>query len=195
MWDQRYDTEDYVYGTEPNDFLREAAHSLPKGKVLCLAEGEGRNAVYLATQGYEVTAVDSSAVGLRKAQELAESKGVSIHCIVADLQEFELGQEQWDGIVSIFCHLPPPLRQKVYAQIPASLRSGGVLLLEGYTPEQLQYKTGGPPVAALMLSKEILASELSELEVLKSEEVVREIQEGQFHKGQSAVVQYLGKKS
>src|SRR5690554_6588810 len=114
MWNDRYNNEHYIYGTEPNRFLAEHYSSIPKGDVLCWAEGEGRNAVFLAEQGYQVTAVDLSDVGLAKAQRLAEARGVTITCVQADLAEFVLGENRWDGIVSIFAHLPPAVRQNLH---------------------------------------------------------------------------------
>ena len=149
MWDERYRGEEYVYGTSPNDFLRSQITHLPRGQILCLAEGEGRNAVFLAERGYDVTAVDQSPVGLAKARQLAEQRGVSIETVVADLGAFEVAPEVWDGIVSIFAHVPPPARRHVHRQVVTGLRPGGVLLLEAYRPEQLEYHTGGPPVAKL----------------------------------------------
>ena len=195
MWDQRYATDGYVYGTEPNDFLRQQAQAIPKGKVLCLADGEGRNSVYLAGLGYDVTAVDSSAVGLEKAQRLAAAKGVTITTEVVDLADYELGQDQWQGIVSIFCHLPPPLRKQVHTNIGNALVANGVLVLEAYTPAQLQHGTGGPPVAAMMMQAQELEQELTGIQTQTCEELEREIVEGIGHKGTGAVVQYIGIKA
>ena len=115
MWDQRYARPEYVYGLEPNDFVRQSLpHLSPGGRLLCLAEGEGRNAVWLAQQGFAVSGVDGSAVARDKALALAASRGVSLSYIQADLAEFALGQACWDGIISIFAHLPPALRQRVH---------------------------------------------------------------------------------
>ena len=117
MWDQRYSEEEFAYGTAPNDFLRDEYSRIPAGgRVLCLAEGEGRNAVFLAKQGYAVTAVDLSPVGLEKAQNLAFENGVEISIKVVDLAEFELGHEVWDGIVSIAAHVPPNVRKNYIAK-------------------------------------------------------------------------------
>ena len=110
MWDERYNTEEYAYGKAANNFLEENYTAIPKGNVLSLAEGEGRNAVFLARQGYTVTAVDASQVGLNKAKKLAEEHGVTIELVHADLADFDLGENRWDGIVSIFCPLPSALR-------------------------------------------------------------------------------------
>ena len=192
MWNQRYDTEAYVYGTEPNEFLKQQVGKLPTGKILCLADGEGRNSVYLATLGYDVTAVDSSAVGLAKAEKLAAEKGVTITTQVADLADYDLGQGQWQGIVSIFCHLPPPLRKQVHGNINAALADGGVFLLEAYTPEQLQHGTGGPPNAAMMMTTAELPTELAGLHIDSCNELEREVVEGEGHSGTGAVVQLIG---
>ncbi len=194
MWDQRYAVEEYVYGTRPNDFLASVVDRLPMGRVLCLAEGEGRNAVYLAEQGFEVTAVDSSAVGLDKARKLAGQRGVHIETIVADLAHYEIIPESWDAIVAIFCHLPPPLRRVVHAQAVAGLRPGGAFVLEAYTPAQLKHGTGGPPVVELMMTLEALRNELAGLRFEHAVETERDIQEGRFHAGVGAVVQVLAYK-
>jgi SAM-dependent methyltransferase len=194
MWDERYSAEGYVYGTEPNGFLAAKADLLPAGRVLCLGEGEGRNAVWLAEQGFEVTAVDASAVGLHKARALAAERGVRISTVNADLADFAIEPAVWDGIVSIFCHLPAALRAEVHRRCVAGLRSGGVLLLEAYTPDQVGRGTGGPPTAELMMDAETLRLELAGLEFLELSETEREIHEGVFHNGLGAVVQLVGRK-
>jgi SAM-dependent methyltransferase len=194
MWDERYSAEGYAYGTEANGFLMAKADLLPTGRILCLGEGEGRNAVWLAEQGHEVTAVDASAVGLRKARGLAAERGVRITTIHADLAHFEIEPEVWDGIVSIFCHLPAPLRAEVHRRCVAGLRPGGIMLLEAYTPDQVGRGTGGPPTAALMMDAETLRRELAGLELLELEEGEREIHEGAFHNGTGAVVQLVARK-
>jgi len=191
MWDERYTSETYVYGTEPNRFLAENTQRLPKGKVLCLAEGEGRNAVHLARAGYQVTAVDASEVGRAKALKLAEKHKVTIDYQLADLACFDLGIEQWDGIVSIFCHLPPALRQSVHQRLVRALKSNGVLLLEAYTPNQLKLGTGGPKEANMMMSVESLEKELKPLHFRHLLELQRDVMEGSAHTGPGAVVQAI----
>jgi 2-polyprenyl-3-methyl-5-hydroxy-6-metoxy-1,4-benzoquinol methylase len=194
MWDDRYNRADYFYGKQPNDFVRQVCPQIPKGKILCLAEGEGRNAVYLAQQGYRVTAVDASEVGIAKAQRLAAEHGVPLQTIVTDLAEFEIRPQSWDGIVAIFCHLPPPLRAQIHRQVVEGLRPGGVFVLEAYTPAQLNFKTGGPPVAELMMDWPTLQQELAGLTFNIGEELERDIHEGIGHRGHSAVVQVFGVK-
>jgi len=192
MWDERYSTDVYIYGTQPNGFLSSKFSTLPKGKILSLAEGEGRNAVFLAKQGYSVTAVDSSSIGLRKAQKLAEENGVVIECVHADLREFEFGENCWDGIISIFCPLPSELRADVYKKVESSLRTGGVFLTESYTPRQIEYGTGGGNCIDTMQSKESLARELKNLHFSHLVEVEREVIEGIYHTGMASVVQAIG---
>lgn len=194
MWDERYAEDDYVYGTEPNDFLRAAVANVPRGRALCLAEGEGRNAVFLAQQGFDVLAVDSSAVGLQKAQRLAEDREVQIETLVADLADYAIEPDSWDLIVSIFCHLPPDVRRRLHAEVVAGLRPGGVFILEAYTPAQLEWGTGGPPTAELMMTREALTEELDGLEFEEAVERERDVIEGRFHTGRGAVVQVLAHK-
>ncbi len=191
MWDERYNNETYAYGTEPNDFLVSMLDKLPKGKILCLADGEGRNSVWLAEQGNDVTAVDASKVGLNKAQKLAKEKGVEVTTVHADLANYDIGVGKWDAIVSIFCHLPPELREDVHRRCVKGLRDNGVMLLEAYTPLQLTYKTGGPLVAELTMNTQSLSTELAGLEFVHLQECIREVHEGEFHDGTSSVVQML----
>jgi len=194
-WDRRYGEPGFAYGTEPNDFLAASLHQLPPtGTVLCLADGEGRNSVFLAERGYTVTAVDSSAVGLEKARTLAAERGVAITTHNADLADYPLPENTYDAIISIFCHLPPPVRRIVYSQIPASLTRGGVFLLEGYTPRQLSYGTGGPPVKELLMELSELQEELRQLQIIHGLEQEREVYEGRLHTGLGAVVQLIGVK-
>jgi len=191
MWNARYSTEEYVYGTTPNDFLFETSRYIRGANVLCLAEGEGRNAVYLAREGYNVFAVDASAVGLEKAEILADESYVNINTQVADLASYDITPDGWDGIVSIFCHLPPPVRKALHRKVVAGLKPGGVLILEAYRPKQLKFKTGGPPETELMMSLDELKDELQGLEFYHDLELDREISEGRLHAGVSAVVQLV----
>ena len=192
FWDTRYSEPGFVYGTEPNEFLVIAAKYMPKGRVLCLAEGEGRNAVYLAGLGYDVTGVDASPVGMKKAAELAKSRNVSITTVVADLAKFVIEPNHWDGIVSIFCHIPPELRVQVHRAAVAGLRPGGAFVLEAYTPRQLELKTGGPQTLELMMTLDMLKEELRGLEFVEAREIERVVNEGHFHRGPGAVVQVVG---
>lgn len=194
-WDQRYDRDDYVYGEAPNDFLRSVSERLPDGgSVLCLADGEGRNGVFLAERGHRVTSVDASAVGLRKARDLAERRTVAIDTVVADLAEYPIAATPWDAVVSIFCHLPPHLRNMVHRHVVAALQPGGWFVLEAYRPAQLVLGTGGPPRAELMMELKTVREELAGLDLVIAREVDREINEGTLHSGPSAVIQVLARK-
>ena len=196
MWDERYSTDEFVYGTEPNDFLTANRDQLKPGSVLCLADGEGRNGVYLAKLGFDVTSIDLSAVGLKKASRLAEENGVEIKTIHADLNDFAIEPNRWDNIVSIFCNLPAPLREKVHPAAAMGLTAGGTFLLEAYTPKQLDMPgTGGPPVPELMFSAEMLKQDFQPLDIVHAQETEREIQEGTLHQGLSAVVQLIAHKA
>jgi SAM-dependent methyltransferase len=193
-WDERYSDPDYVYGTEPNDYLVSVVDRIPRGKVLCLGEGEGRNGVYLARQGCDVTAVDASQVGLDKASRLAADHGVEIRTIVSDLAHFRIEAESWDAIVSIFCHVPPEIRAPLHRRCVEGLKPGGVLVLEAYTPRQIGKGTGGPPSAGLTMHLEILRQELAGLKFVHAVEFDREVLEGKYHTGEGAVVQVLARK-
>ena len=194
-WDERYATADYVYGTEPNDFVRQASSRIPAGPVLCLAEGEGRNAVFLAQQGHAVTAVDGSTNGLLKAQALAAARGVAIQTVVADLADYVIQPSVFAGIVSTWAHLPAPTRRRVHAQVVEGLKPGGVFILEAYTPAQLGFGTGGPKDPLLCMTLADLREELRGLELLVGRECERDVIEGRGHTGRGAVVQVCAMKS
>jgi SAM-dependent methyltransferase len=194
-WNARYAEPGWAFGTEPNDFLREHAAALPPaGRVLCLAEGEGRNAVHLAGLGHDVLAVDRAAVGLEKAQALARARGVSLATVVADLARFPLEPLAWDGIVSVFAHVEPDVRRALHAQVPHALRPGGVLLLEAYTPSQVERGTGGPPDAARLMTLAALRDELPGLVFEVARETERDVIEGRFHTGRASVVQVVARR-
>lgn len=196
MWDQRYGSDSYFYGTEPNAFLKTEAQRLgtPPKDVLSLAEGEGRNGVFLASLGHKVTGVDSSVMAMEKARRLARERGVSLDWVQTDLADFLPAPESYDAVVSIFCHLPAPLRRQVHRRAAEALRPGGVLLLEAYTPAQLRFGTGGPKDASLLYSAEALREDFSTLELLRAEELEREVVEGQGHTGRAAVVQVVARR-
>lgn len=193
-WDERYSNKEYIYGTEPNDFLKDHIAELPMGHVLSVAEGEGRNAVFLAEKGYRVTAVDSSRVGLDKAEKLAKSRNVTIETVCADLAQYQLEENSYDAIVSIFCHMPPDARKALYQQLSSALKPGGVLLLEAYTPAQVGRGTGGPPEVPFTVSLEEMRGYLSDFDIVHGEELERHVVEGTFHTGEGAVVQIIAKR-
>ncbi|ATJ84520.1 SAM-dependent methyltransferase [Halomonas beimenensis] len=196
MWDERYDREDYLYGTEPNDFLREQVEGLGPAprRVLCLADGEGRNGVYLAGLGHEVTSVDGSRVGLAKAARLAEAKGVALELLHADLTEHVFPAEAFDAVVSIFCHVTEAGRPHLHRQVARTLRPGGLLMLEAYTPDQVPRDTGGPDTPDRTPTAAELDAAFADFEILLSREIERDVQEGKGHTGPGAVVQFIARK-
>ena len=193
MWNERYAVDEYVFGTEPNDFLAEHAAKL-EGPVLSLAEGEGRNAVFLAALGLEVHGVDGSSVGLEKARALARERGVEIRLELADLAEFVPEENRYGSVVSIFAHLPSALRARLYPLVERCLRPGGLLLLESYSEAQIERETGGPKDLDMLMTTAKIRDEFPGLEPLLLQELVRDVLEGRRHSGTSSVVQFLGRK-
>jgi len=193
MWNERYGSDEFAYGTEPNSFLAENA-ALLTGPVLSLAEGEGRNAVFLASLGLDVLGVDGSEVGLAKAHRLAESRGVSIRTEVADLAMYEPPASFYGSVVSISAHLPGDVRRRLYPLVERCLKPGGIILLEAYSRSQLSRSTGGPKDPDLLMTVENIKHEFPDCEVLLCQEIEREVVEGEFHTGLASVVQFIGKK-
>jgi SAM-dependent methyltransferase len=194
FWDERYAEPGFAYGTQPNDLVRESAAAFPPGPVLCLADGEGRNGVFLAGLGHEVTAMDLSRVGLDKADQLARERRVHLVTVCADLESYEIAPEAWSGIVSVWVHLPSALRRRVHAACVAGLVPGGVFLLEAYAPRQIELGTGGPTDLDRFASLAALETELAGLEFEIAREVEREIDEGRYHHGRSATFQILARR-
>jgi len=195
FWQRRYAEAGYAYGTEPNGFLVEVAARIPPGPVLCLAEGEGRNAVWLAGRGHAVTAVDASAAGLAKTEDLARAQSVRVATIAADLASFTIEPGAWSGIVAIFAHLPPQLRRSTHQAAALGLMPGGVFVLEAFTPRQLALGTGGPQKPELLYTLEELREDLAGLEIEIGGEVARNVVEGRYHTGRAAVVQVLARRA
>ncbi len=193
MWNERYAGDEFVYGTEPNSFLAEHARMLT-GPVLSLAEGEGRNAVFLASLGLEVLGVDGSSVGLAKAEALARSRGVAIQTQVTDLGGFEPAEGCYGSVVSISAHLPSVVRGKLYPLVERCLKPGGILILEAYTLDQLTRDTGGPKDPDLLMTRAKLEHEFPNLEPILLRELDREVCEGRYHTGLASVVQFIARK-
>lgn len=193
-WEQRYGGAEYVFGTEPNDFLRANIGLLPPGRVLCLAEGEGRNATFLAAEGYEVASIDLTEAGVAKTRRLAAERGVSVAAEVGDLATADLGVDRWNAIVSIFAHLPPAVRRELHRRVVAALAPGGVFLLEAYTPSQIGRGTGGPQTAELTMTLDALRQELAGLDIVVGQELDRDVVEGPGHSGAGSVVQVIARK-
>ncbi len=198
FWDERYSTDDYLFGTEPNRFLASQRERLTRGagrRVLALADGEGRNGVWLAGQGLDVTSVEASAIAVAKARRLAESRGVTVHTEIADVTRWDLGDERWDAIVAIFIQfLGSEERRRLHTRVVRALAPGGLLVLQGYTPKQLEHKTGGPPCADNLYTAADLRAELAGLTVVHLEEHEAPLDEGRAHAGMSALVDLVAEK-
>ena len=195
FWNARYAEPGFAYGTEPNSFLVSQKQYLKPGmKALAVADGEGRNGVWLAQQGLDVLSVDTSEVGLRKARELAQSRGVSLRTELADLTTWKWPEHEFDLVVAIFIHFMPESRARMHANMLRALKPGGMLIMEAFTPKQLEYKTGGPPVKEMLYTADMLREEFSEGEVLRLEEILTGLNEGPYHRGMAAVVRLIVKR-
>jgi len=193
FWNKRYANSDYLYGTEPNSFLAEY-YSFLSGPVLSLSEGEGRNAVFLASHGLEVLGIDISIVALEKAKKLAKSRGVEIKTLVADLATFEPEENRYGSIVSILAHLPSAVRDNLYPLIERALRPNGVIVLESYSENQLSRDTGGPKDTDMLMTVDKLRREFLNFNPVVLREVEREVSEGEGHSGMASVVQFIARK-
>jgi len=195
-WDERYSTPDYLFGTEPNAFLASQADLLVPGQsALAVADGEGRNGVWLASKGLTVTAFDASAVGLHKAKRLAAENGVNVDYRLASIEDWTWTENRFDVVVAIFIQFAPPeLREKIFAGIKQCLKPGGLLLLQGYTPKQLEYGTGGPPTGENLYTRRLLEDAFAGFEIMRLEEYDSEIREGSGHSGMSALIDLVARK-
>jgi SAM-dependent methyltransferase len=195
FWDERYSGDDLAYGESPNDFLVSMADRIPRaGHALDIGAGEGRNALFLASRGLNVLAVDQSKVGMRKAQQLAHERGLTLRTQAVDLQDFDAEHNSFDVVSSIFVHLPAQLRATVQKRVVTWLRPGGIFLLEAYAPDQIERGTGGPKDPSLLASLDVILDELNGLEIKHQAALVRNVSEGQFHIGEASVVQVLARK-
>lgn len=196
MWDKRYDTQDYVYGTEPSRFLKLNTELLHAGDIaLAVADGEGRNSVFMAEQGLNVTAVDSSSVGLEKARRLAADRGAKVDFRLADLRDWDWDATQYDVVAAIFIQFADPaFRAEIFDGMERALKPGGLLMLHGYTPKQLEYGTGGPPVPELLYTRDMLAKRFGNWDVLRLEDYEAELQEGPGHSGMSALIDLMARR-
>jgi len=192
FWNNRYAETGFAYGTEPNAFLvSQKNHLRPGMTALAVADGEGRNGVWLAQQGLEVLSVDASEVGLSKARELAADRGVRLRTERADLTAWQWPEQTFDVVVAIYIHFPPEVRVRMHRAMFGALKPGGVLILEAFTPEQLKYKSGGPPVAEMLYTADMLRIDFAGGEILSIEEVVANLAEGKYHRGPAAVVRLV----
>lgn len=194
FWNERYSQTDYVYGTVANDFLAKILDRCTPGRLLLPAEGEGRNAVYAAKQGWEVTAFDQSEAGREKALALAQKEGVEIDYRICAFTDFEAEVAQFDALGLIYAHLPPRERRIGYRHLLSFLKPVGTVFLEGFSKAQLGRKSGGPQKEALLFSKAELQTDFERLSELSITETEVDLEEGDYHKGKAMVLRLLGRK-
>ena len=195
FWNERYAEKEYAYGIHPNQFLADSILKLPKhGKILFPAEGEGRNAVFAAKNGFEVTAFDLSSEGKKKADELASDNDVKIDYRVGMLEDLNFDEASFDGVVLIYAHFPKAIRKAMHQQILRLVKPNGVIVFEAFSKEQLHYPSGGPKDVAMLFSEEEVKEEFEnvDFDFLKTE--IIELNEGEFHQGKGSVVRFIGKK-
>jgi cyclopropane fatty-acyl-phospholipid synthase-like methyltransferase len=196
QWNARYAGEGFLFGEEPNAFLKSHEALLRPGmKALAIADGEGRNGVWLAQQGLEVLSTDVSEIAQSKAAQLAQSRGVSLDLQLVDVGEWEWPLETFDLVAAIFIQFAGPAeRERIFAGIRRTLKPGGLLLLEGYRPEQLGYGTGGPPNVENLYTASMLRDAFAGFEILDLSEYDAEVQEGSAHSGMSALIDLVARK-
>src|SRR5215467_2156428 len=195
-WETKFSVPGYVFGTNPNAFVRSQAHRLPaRGRALAVADGEGRNGVWLAEQGLDVLSVDFSPTALAKAQALARQRGVTVRTLQADIIAWDWPSAEFDVVVGIFFQfVGPPERHRIFAGIRKALKPGGLLLLEGYGPKQLEYKTGGPSELENLYTEELLRAEFAGFSELRVTSYDSMMSEGIRHVGMAALVDLVGRK-
>ena len=196
FWNGRFAVESYIFGTRPAAFLEDhAQHIPPRSRVLALADGEGRNSVFLAELGHRVVATDIAEEGIVKARKLADARGVNVEFRHLDLQGWQWPEAQFDAVVAIFIQFAPPaFRDEIFAGLKRAVRPGGVALLHGYTPKQLEYRTGGPSAVEQLYTEQLLRAAFADWELLRLEAYERELDEGAGHKGRSALIDLVARR-
>ena len=189
-WNKRFEGDEFLFGTEPNAWLKAHAGAWPPGgRVLSVADGEGRNSVWLARQGFVVDAFDIAELGVAKARRLAQQQGVAVNYAVADCESYSWPQGACDGVAAIFIQFADPAqRERLFARMAASLKPGGTLVLQGYTPKQLEYRTGGPPFASHLYTPAMLREAFAALQIVELREYEADVAEGSGHCGRSALI-------
>jgi len=196
FWNTRFASDDYVFGTEPSVFLTEHAHHLsPGSRVLVPADGEGRNSVFLAEQGHRVVATDLAGEGIAKARRLAKARAVDVTFDQVDIHTWVWPEAAYDAVVGVFIQFSPPAeRQAVFAGMKQAVKPGGLVLLHGYTPKQLEYGTGGPPDAAQLYTEALLREAFAGWAIVRLESYERTLTEGHGHRGRSALVDLIARR-
>ncbi|MCU0357737.1 MAG: class I SAM-dependent methyltransferase [Cyclobacteriaceae bacterium] len=195
LWDERYAAHEIVYGYEPNVFFKEQLDRLTPGKLLLPAEGEGRNALYAASRGWEVTAYDFSEVAREKTLKRAREKQLAIDYFVDDLTAANFQESTFDSVGLIFAHLPAHQRRDFHRKCLRALKPGGTLILEGFSKEQLAFQSGGPKDEAMLFDEDMLRKDFQDLYSIRLQKLQITLQEGPFHQGPAAVIRLTGVKA
>jgi SAM-dependent methyltransferase len=193
FWDRRYSEPGFAYGREPNRFFRDTIDGLTPGKLLLPGEGEGRNAIYAAGKGWDVTAIDQSRVARQKAMEWAENGSHRLRYRIMDIADLKCMEGVFDLIAILYLHLPPAGRSATHRRLSACLRKGGLLLMECFHKEQTRYGTGGPSAEELLYSEADLRDDFRNLEILLCDHIVEDLQQGKYHSGSSSIIRLLAK--
>lgn len=198
-WNDRYSSEEFAYGTAPNNYLKEQLEKLNPGSILFPAEGEGRNAVFAAQSGWKVAAFDISAEGKNKALKLAEANNVEMDYQVGELETLDYQTEQFDAIALIYAHFPAAIKSSIHKTLETYLRKGGFIIFEAFSKKHLEYlaindKVGGPKDIESLFSIEEIQSDFPNYEIIQLEEKEIELNEGLFHNGKGSVIRFVGKK-
>lgn len=198
-WNDRYSNEEFAYGTSPNNYLKEQIEKLQPGKILFPAEGEGRNAVFAAQNGWTVAAFDISAEGKNKALKLADANNVVIDYQVGELETLNYQKEQFDAIALIYAHFPAAIKSSIHKTLDQYLRKGGIIIFEAFSKKHLDYlaindKVGGPKDIESLFSTEEIQADFSNYEIITLEEKEIELNEGLFHNGKGSVIRFIGRK-
>lgn len=193
IWNERYDREDFAFGTQPNEWFKSVIDNLKPGRLLVPGAGEGRDAVYAATLGWQVDAFDLSDVGKEKAFRLAAELEVEINYQVMDVAHFDVDRAKYDLVAMVFLHLPPEVRTPFFNNLHRSLLPGGLVVLEGFNPLQMPLTSGGPKDPTMLLTPVILESELLNINPIKNFQARIVLDEGPLHQGEAEVVRYLGR--
>lgn len=195
-WDQRYAADEYYYGKDPNPYFKERIDSLVPGRIVMPADGEGRNGVYAASRGWQVTSIDFSEEGRRKALKLAEELRTSLDYQIADLTTFDYGTEKNEAIGLVYAHFYPDIRQSVHRKLLRSLKPGGHIILEAFNKRQINNPGGhgGPPDVERLYTVDILMEDFKEMDILELEEYRIGLDAGKGHSGESEVIRFFGRK-
>lgn len=195
FWNERYGEEGLAYGETPNEYLTTVVSNIPSGgSVLVVGDGEGRNGVWLAEQGFNVLSIDYSAVAIEKINALANKRNVKIVAECHDLTEYHWPENQFDAVVAIYVHFPPGVREQMHSKMVSSLKTGGKVIMEAFHKAQLNYSSGGPPVEPMLFSEAMLKDDFSQAKIIELYETIAPLNEGKYHVGDGAVVRLIAEK-